>query len=51
MTTNPFIVEGVEPDGSRTELASFDNSAEARNFLGPIHSGRECRELGLDRGL
>lgn len=28
----PFIVEGVD-DGGRTELASFDNSGEARAFL------------------
>jgi len=32
--SNPFIVEGVDlDDGSRTELAAFDNSAEARTFL------------------
>lgn len=30
---NIFTVEGVEEDGSRTELASFDNSAEARAYL------------------
>ena len=30
----PFIVEGVDTgDGSRTELASFDNSGEARAWL------------------
>lgn len=30
----PFKVEGVDSDdGSRTELASFDNSGEARAFL------------------
>lgn len=28
-----FKVEGVDADGSRTELASFDNSGEARAFL------------------
>lgn len=28
-----FVVEGVDEDGSRTELASFDNSGEARAFL------------------
>lgn len=30
---NSFIVEGVEDDGSRVELAAFDNSSEARAFL------------------
>lgn len=34
MDKQPFIVEGVDlDDGSRTELAAFDNSAEARAFL------------------
>lgn len=29
-----FIIEGVDlSDGSRTELAAFDNSSEARAFL------------------
>ena len=31
---NGFIIEGVDTaDGSRTELATFDNSGEARDFL------------------
>jgi hypothetical protein len=29
----PFIIEGVEDDGSRTLLQAFDNSASARHWL------------------